>query len=240
MRSPDSRSMSRLGLALSTVGILVALTGCGDSEEMASDDSALTDTPSESGVGFLDGSRWQSWLKENFPDAYAASPREVAEKRGWYAGFSPATDPVYAHNAIEIPSVRPRDVLAKLRAGRADLYTPISSKTYDCATRAAVSLELGKTFCWETLGRELKSVVVELDDSPEEAALAWRDVDNKYLHRWILRATTTGTRVITEECQRGAFAWTFAGQINPTLHASHEAWLVALAGSFKNAAGTSP
>lgn len=119
-------------VSLATVSFLgaVAVVGCAassdasaDATEAVSADHGVAPIPSKNQPSFTEGLAWFAWFGKNYPEWYVVSPRADADARPWPDGFDPRTDPIFAHNAIEIRGVAPGDVLALLRAGRSDAFT---------------------------------------------------------------------------------------------------------------------
>jgi hypothetical protein len=85
-------------------------------------------------------------------------------------------------------------------------------------------LRLGTKFRWETFSVVQHSEVTLYEP---DRALGWtaRSPGTRAYHRWFLLPEGHGTRVITEECQRGFVAWLDHHWMNPSLHATHQLWL---------------
>lgn len=218
--------------------IAVITAACGapnDDDASVEQGAALSDPPSGWWPGFTESLAWQSWLMENYPAAYTTSSPADADPRPWGGGFDPARDPVFATNAIDIPGVTVDDAFELLSSGRSDTYYPNSGPASECrlvGVGEPVRLTLGLDYCWVTFGAKQHMRVVEVEDSGDERILAWQggSAGIEVYHRWMIRPTATGVRVITEECERGLLAGRdfYASRMNPSLHAGHEAWLVGM------------
>lgn len=226
--------MLRSILLASMLALGAALSGCAADHETADASPAettddLTAVPPSYLPGWLAALEWMKWLKENYPSYWATSRRDEADPRPWRLGYDAQRDPVFAHDAIDVDGVAPSDVLALLAKGRSDVYYANSGPALDCETRAPVALTLGLRYCWTTFGTEQHMRVVELEDGEDEAVLAWEggSAGVTVYHRWIMRRTSTGTRVVTEECERGLMPDLplYRDRMNPALRAGHELWL---------------
>jgi hypothetical protein len=206
-----------------------------DSQGEASSESTedeLRSMPPEYLPSWLAALKWMDWLKENYPEHYVTSHPDESDSRPWGMGYDPHENPIFAHNAIDIDGVAPRDVLKLLTDGRADTYYPNSGPALDCTTRKPVKLTRGQSYCWVTFGTEQHMKVVEREDNGDETVLAWEggSIGVTVYHRWIMRRTATGTRVTTEECERGLLPkiGIYERRMNPALRAGHEVWLIGM------------
>jgi hypothetical protein len=116
-----------------------------------------------------------------------------------------------------------------MQKGRADTYYANSSAATDCATRQPVTLTLGRDYCWTTFGTVQRMRIVELVDGADESVISWQGGSPgvEVFHRWMMRRTPRGTRVITEEVERGFLPslGVYNKKMNPSLRAGHEVWL---------------
>ncbi|MFT3841585.1 MAG: SRPBCC family protein [Myxococcaceae bacterium] len=161
-------------------------------------------------------------LKTDFPQWFHSSSKTEANSRPWPAGLEPAKASVFAHNETFIP-LPPDQVFASLTdATKWPTYYPNASdvKLPDGKTR----LEPGMQFTWSTFGAKQNTTVKEFEPGK---ALAWEadSPGTKAYHRWILEAAPGGTRLITEEVQKGPTAMLDQLVMNPGLHAAHQLWL---------------
>ncbi|AKU99281.1 hypothetical protein AKJ09_05945 [Labilithrix luteola] len=209
------------------------LGGCAASSDDGSDPEANTQDvssiPSEGMPSWIQGLQWMGWLKENYPEWYLTSNPSEVDARPWGEGYDPRTNPVFSHNTIEIVGVTPRDVLALLQAGRSDTYYQNSGPALDCDTGEAVTLSLGTKYCWTTFGSVQHMQIVELVSGDDESVIAWEggQFGVHAYHRWIMRKTSEGTHVITEECEHGLMPsiFIYKNKMNPSLRDGHELWL---------------
>ncbi len=224
--------MARARMAIVVGSLSVLLTGCAGpdaSDENEQVEEHLEPVPPQYLPCFLAGLAWFHWFETRHPDWYFTSPRSEIDPRPWGGGFDPRTDPIAAHNEIVIDGVTPREVLALLRTGRSDRVYENSGPAVDCYTREPVTLALGRSYCWTTFGTEQRMRVVELEERDDEAVLAWQggSLGVEVYHRWMFRATPGGTKVVTEELERGFLPNLplYRDPMNPSLRAGHELWL---------------
>lgn len=94
------------------------------------------------------------------------------------------------------------------------------------------SLKLGKNFTWITFGLPIDSIVTHCQE-PQSLGWCWKSRGWAGAawgyHGWRLEPDEAGTRVITEEAQRGLLPWALQPLLRPTLHAGHHLWLRDLA-----------
>ncbi len=161
-------------------------------------------------------------LKVDFPQWWSSSSKAEANGRPWPKGMEPAKASVFAHNEAFIP-LPPEQVFKALTD---------ATKWPSCYPNASgVKLPAGKTrlepgmqFTWSTFGTRQNTTVKEFEPGK---ALAWEadSPGTKAYHRWILEAAPGGTRLITEETQKGPTAMLDQLVMNPGLHAAHQLWL---------------
>jgi hypothetical protein len=161
-------------------------------------------------------------LKKDHPQWWKASDRSEANPRPWPAKLDPAKTPVFAHNEtfIDAPPSAVFDTLT--RATEWPSFYPNAREVM--LPNGASRLAPGMKFTWSTFGTRQSSQIVEFE---QDRALAWsaKSPGTLAFHRWILVPEGTGTRLITEETQRGLTAQLDQLVMNPALHASHQLWL---------------
>ena len=159
---------------------------------------------------------------------FKASRREDAHPRAWPQGFDPKNDPVFARNVIDLPNVPPEKAYAALLD--ATRWPELYENARDVKLPAGTSkLELGMTFEWVTFGTKQKTTVVELEPN---RVVGWyaKMPGNEAYHRWLFEPNGQGgTRLVTEECNRGLLAKLDGFVMNKAMHASHQLWLEGLA-----------
>ena len=144
----------------------------------------------------------------------------------WPEGLAPALAHVHTVNVLDV-AVSPAQLWPWLvRATRWPDY-------YGNARRVRLAgdadeLALGLAFHWWTFGVPVRTVV---DDLAPHARLAWRGagLGARGYHAWLLEPTPTGTRVITEETQRGAAVWLGRPLLRRGLVRWHQRWIEGLA-----------
>jgi hypothetical protein len=223
-------------LLASAATLLAGCSGGASDGQSGAASQDVTSVPPAYLPSFVAALDWMNWLEQNYSDWYTTSPRSDADARPWGDGFQPRTDPVFSHNALEIEGVTPHDVLALMQAGRSDEYYANSSAATDCVTGEDVTLTLGRQYCWTTFGTVQVMRIVELADEPQEAVIAWQggSLGVEVYHRWMMRPTTRGTLVITEEIERGVLPLLsfYNSKMNPALRAGHELWLHGMQSTF--------
>lgn len=161
----------------------------------------------------------RSWFK-------ASKPAD-AHPRPWPTGFDPKTNPVFVHNEVFIP-LPPREVFAGLvQSSRWPEYLGNAGKI-DVRSGAGPggTLQLGSRYEWK-FGEKLKNEVTLFE---RDRAIGWvaDGTGSKAFHRWILEPVPGGTRLITEEVQKGLVPNLSKKAVNPMLHGVHQWWLESL------------
>jgi uncharacterized protein YndB with AHSA1/START domain len=162
-------------------------------------------------------------LKKDHPQWWKASSRSEVNSRPWpVARVDPSKTPVFAHNETFIDAP-PSAVFAKLTDanGWASFYPNARDVKLPAGS---TELTPGLRFTWTTFGAKQSSKVQEYE---KDRVLGWtaKSPGTLAYHRWILVPEGKGTRLITEETQRGLTAQLDQLLMNPALHASHQLWL---------------
>jgi hypothetical protein len=239
---PSSRVSNRWSLrlrravAVCSLGLGLLQIGCVASEAAPADgegeDLDLTTGKPKTALG------WNFWFKRRYPELYITSARSETDARPWGGGFDPASDPVFAHNEIFLEGVAPKTVLGRmLRASEWQTYYDNSGPALLPNGEPVARLSLGLEYRWTTFSVAQKMKVVELVENDRESALAWQggSLGTEVYHRWIFRKEGAGTRVITEEIERGLAPLLDHHMMNPSLRCGHELWLRGLAKKVKEA-----
>ena len=92
-------------------------------------------------------------------------------------------------------------------------------------------LRPGTTFRWTTFGVAGTSTVTTFDRTDGRLGWTWRSPGARGYHLWSLRPDPAGTRVVTEETQRGPLPRLAGPVLGRVMHAGHAAWLRGLARS---------
>jgi len=161
-------------------------------------------------------------LKTQSSQWWQSSNKAESNPRPWPAGMEPAKASVFAHNETFIP-LPPDQVFAALTdATKWASYYPNASNVQ--LPDGKTKLEAGMQFTWSTFGTKQNTTVKEFEPGK---ALAWEadSPGTKAYHRWILEPAPGGTRLVTEETQKGPTAMLDQLLMNPGLHAAHQLWL---------------
>lgn len=144
----------------------------------------------------------------------------------WPEGSEPERCPVFVHNErrIDAPPERVWRWLA-----RADLWPSwFAGCTKLSIDEGPLALTVGSRVTWRMLGATIR-VVVRRAEAPRD--LDWRGGArgvNAY-HAWRLEPDGDGTRIVTEETERGPLPWLLRWYLRGAIHRAHDAWLDALA-----------
>jgi hypothetical protein len=181
----------------------------------------------------------QHWLKANYGQWFKLSPKKdgkpVSEPHPWpVAGLAPGAKGtnVYVHNEREVKGATPEKLLAVLQDG--GNWAKVCDNLSDAKVEGGGKLEKGARFNWTTFGSNLNGVVTEVSrprnpDDPVVFAFHGKDSrkggkEVEVYHRYLMypirdQATgqVTGTRLVTEEAQRGMLTRPL-----PILGATHE------------------
>jgi uncharacterized protein YndB with AHSA1/START domain len=143
----------------------------------------------------------------------------------WPPGLEPRNVDVFVHNEgwIDAP---PGIVWANLID--AEQWPNWYSNSADVQIEGGqTKLAKGVSFTWKTFGFPIRSTVNVFDPTRE---IGWR-VDNPAFtvhHAWVLIPERGGTRVITEEGQKGADAIKFRLEQPNAMYDGHDWWISAL------------
>jgi hypothetical protein len=187
----------------------------------------------------------QHWLQKNYGQWFKPAPKKdgkfVTEPRPWpLATLGPTTKStnVFLHNERTVKAP-PAKVFEALRDGGN------WSKVCDNLTDAKIEgggtkFEKGSKFNWTTFGSNLNGEVLELEDKPanpnDPLVLGFHGLDShtggkdvEVYHRYLLypirdpaNGQVTGTRLVTEEAQRGRLTKPL-----PVVGATHEKMMTA-------------
>jgi len=145
----------------------------------------------------------------------------------WPPGLEPEQCPVFVANQQTIAA--PPDVVWKWLC-RADLWPTWFTRSRDVRFEGGPSPELGvgSRVVWRMLGATIR-VTVRVSEPPR--ALDWEGGANGVhaYHAWLLEPVAGGTRVRTEETERGPLPFLLRWYLRGALHGAHAAWLESLA-----------
>ncbi|MFN8571709.1 MAG: SRPBCC family protein [Gemmatimonadaceae bacterium] len=154
----------------------------------------------------------------------------------WPAEFAPSSCPVHVRNLADMRA-SPECVWAWL------IHATLWPGWYPNSARVRVldgdreRLQLGARFTWRTFGISIASTVREFVPNQR---IAWdaHGVGVHAYHAWVLEPTASGSRVLTEETQRGWLAVLGARALPNRMYNGHALWLATL--SSKAATGRPP
>lgn len=157
----------------------------------------------------------------------------IPELTGWPAGTEPAGADVFAHNE-RVVAAPPAQVWPWLVDAAA------WPRWYRNAWRVRLppgteALGLGVTFTWTTFATRISSTVVH-DQAALRLGWTWWCPGAHGYHGWLLEPTATGTRVVTEESQRGPKVVRWAWLLRRVLWLGHAYWLRKLDRQVRRAA----
>jgi uncharacterized protein YndB with AHSA1/START domain len=161
-------------------------------------------------------------LRTDFPQWWATSNKADTNSRPWPAGLEPTKSSVFAHNETFIPAPPDQVFNALTDATKWPSYYPNATNVK--LPEGKTKLEPGMQFQWTTFGAKQNTTVKEFE---QNKVLAWQaeSPGTTAYHRWILEPVPGGTKVITEETEKGPTAMLDQLVMNPGLHAAHQLWL---------------
>ena len=159
--------------------------------------------------------------------AARAAARVSASAVRWPAEARPEVSPVYGRSEIEI-AAPPAVVWGHLVRAEAwpEWFADCGSVRIEAGPRP--DLGIGTRFRWTVMR---VPVVTTVDECEPPLRLAWSGsgLGARAYHGWILEPTAGGTRVITEETQRGVGPSLLRFALRPLLVHSQRRWLADLA-----------
>jgi hypothetical protein len=144
----------------------------------------------------------------------------------WPPEHAPESAVVFTHNAVDI-SASPQKVWSLLIDCVAwpHWYKHCSDVTI---LRGGSILQPDARFRFKTLGRYFEPDVVRFDVCRMLIWTAKGPAGTSGCHAWVIEATANGSRVITEEVQKGLLLFVLAKRVRAELLASHEDWVQSL------------
>ncbi|MGH3853397.1 MAG: SRPBCC domain-containing protein [Pseudonocardiaceae bacterium] len=155
----------------------------------------------------------------------------VSEFDQWPRGEQPQGAQVFAHNERIIPA--PPELVWNLLVdaqGWSEFYA--NAQFVELADPQQHDLRSGSVFRWVTFGMPLTSLV---DPCKRPLLIGWRWHCSWWgrgaygYHIWLLEPREQGTRVVTEETQRGVLPGLARPIMRPLLWLAHNYWLRQLA-----------
>lgn len=144
----------------------------------------------------------------------------------WPTGMEPAACPVFVRSEGRVAAT-PAVVWQWLtRADRWPTWFPRASNVRFEA--GGPVLAVGTRVVWRMLGATIR-VTVRVAEPPR--ALDWEGgaAGVHAYHAWLLQPEGDGTRVVTEETERGPLPWLARWYLRGALHAAHADWVASLA-----------
>jgi hypothetical protein len=148
---------------------------------------------------------------------------------GWPAGHEPAGAAVFVHDERVVPADPQAvwDLLVDCR-GWSSFY-PNALRVRPADPDEPV-LRQGSRFAWITFGMPITSTVeccLDPDPVAGSAVLgwSWTGPGAHGYHVWELTAHEHGTRIVTEETQRGPVPFALARLLEPVMVVGHGYWL---------------
>jgi uncharacterized protein YndB with AHSA1/START domain len=164
-------------------------------------------------------------LRRQFPQWYKESPRTVVDPRPWPAGFDPKKAPVYGRNEVVIKAPPDQVFRTLTEAGRwHEFYGNGGEVKLRSGESSPGVLGPGARFDWKPFGAAHRSEVTLFE---QDRAIGWtaHGFGTEVYHRWFLEPVPGGTRVVTEEVQKGFGAKLAAPIMKKAMPAAHQAWL---------------
>jgi predicted acylesterase/phospholipase RssA len=144
----------------------------------------------------------------------------------WPDGLQPAGAAVFVHDEHLVPASPERTWGVLRAAGSWSSYYPNARKV---RVEGGGDLRDGTNFRWTTFGFPGSSTVTAFDEADGRMGWTWRSTGARGYHLWSLRPDPAGTRVVTEETQRGPRPRLAAPVLRRVMHIGHRAWLRGLA-----------
>jgi uncharacterized protein YndB with AHSA1/START domain len=159
--------------------------------------------------------------------AQAASASAAPATVRWPDEARPERSPVYGRSEIEIaaPPIVVWEHLVRAEAWP-DWFADCSSVRIEAGPQP--SLGVGTRFRWTVLRVPVVTTVEECEP-PTRLAWSGSGLGARAYHGWILEPTAGGTRVVTEETQRGVGPSLLRFALRPLLLYSQRRWLADLA-----------
>ncbi|MGD9535692.1 MAG: SRPBCC family protein [Alphaproteobacteria bacterium] len=147
----------------------------------------------------------------------------------WAADFDPnrVKVPTYAYNEVNCGAPVEAVFGWLMRAPRWPEWYP-NSANVKLLSYAGKDLQLGMHFTWSTFGVDVDTYVEEF---VPPYRIAWRGflMGSEVIHAWVFERAGAGSRLITEEVQRGFVCLLARDFFIQGLHENHQLWLERLA-----------
>jgi uncharacterized protein YndB with AHSA1/START domain len=144
----------------------------------------------------------------------------------WPTGAEPARCPVYVHNAVEIAAAPEATWRWLVRADLWPTWFPSCKNVR--FERGGPELATGTKVAWHMLGADIRVEVVRCEPP---RLLDWQGGASGVhaYHSWLLEPQGTGTRLVTDETERGPLPFLLRWYLRGALHRAHQQWIEGLA-----------
>ncbi|WP_214404647.1 patatin-like phospholipase family protein [Pseudonocardia lacus] len=146
------------------------------------------------------------------------------ELPGWPPEERPQGAQVFVHNERVVPGPPRRAWEVLVSAGSWSSFYP-NALFLRVAGSPQGRLGPGAVFRWVTFGQPITCTVTAFDEAAGRLGWSWRGLGARGHHLWSLSPSGGGTRVITQETQRGPLPWLAAPLLRRVMHAGHDLWL---------------
>jgi len=144
----------------------------------------------------------------------------------WPAGLEPAASPVHVRNEIAAPA--PVDTVWRWLV-RADLWPTWFGRASKVRfERGGPELRQGSVVVWRMLNATIR-VTVKVCEPPHRLDWEGGAAGVHAYHAWLLEPAAGGSRIVTEETERGPLPWLLRWYLRGALHGAHADWLTTLA-----------
>jgi len=164
-------------------------------------------------------------LQDNFGLSFDAAKTRVA----WPADFGPWNSPTYVCNEFETSAPVETVFAWVIRQPKWPEWYPNSANA-KVHTFGGADLQLGARFTWSSFGVDINTYVEEFEPPLK---IYWRGfiMGSEAVHAWVFERTEEGgTKLFTEEVQRGFVCYLTKSFFTKGLHEKHQMWLERLAG----------
>jgi uncharacterized protein YndB with AHSA1/START domain len=186
---------------------------------------ALRGTGGPGFIGFFARRLARLYLHERpAPAAAVDDAAPVPALEGWPEAERPEGARVFVHNERIVPGP-PRRVFEVLTAaGRWPSFYPNALFVRVSGSREG-RLRPGAVFRWLTFGQPITCRVTTFDERGGRLGWSWDGTGARGHHLWALTADAEGTRIVTQETQRGFLPRLTAPLLRPVMLFGHDAWL---------------
>ncbi|MCO1658416.1 patatin-like phospholipase family protein [Pseudonocardia humida] len=168
---------------------------------------------------------WRRLVRLYLRERSTAPPEPgPVELPGWPPAERPRGARVFVHNERVVPGPPRRAWEALVAAGSWSSFYG-NAHFLRVAGSAQGRLGPGAVFRWVTFGLPITCTVTAYDEAAGRLGWTWRGPGARGHHLWSLSPTPEGTRVVTQETQRGLLPGLAAPLLRRVMHTGHAAWL---------------